>query len=58
MTDPTAAFALFQEAFAQGQIPVQPVRLGPTLSFAPDQLNGRPRFNYRRDDGVVAFTPR
>lgn len=51
MTDPAAALALFQEAFAQGQIPVQPGRLDPTLSFAPDRPNGRPRFNYMRSDG-------
>ncbi len=51
MTDPAAALALFQEAFAQGQIPVQPGRLDPTLLFAPDRPNGRPRFNYMRGEG-------
>jgi GNAT superfamily N-acetyltransferase len=51
MTDPAGALALFQEAFAQGQIPVQPGRLDSALLFAPDRPNGRPRFNYMRSDG-------
>ncbi len=51
MTDPAGALALFQEAFGQGQIPVQPGRLDSTLLFAPDRPNGRPRFNYMRSHG-------
>ena len=50
MTDPASALALFQEAFGQSQIPVQPGRLDPALLFAPDRPNGRPRFNYMRSD--------
>lgn len=51
MTDPAGALALFQEAFAQGEIPAQPGRLDSTLLFAPDRPNGRRRFNYMRSDG-------
>ncbi|ATY34941.1 hypothetical protein [Sphingomonas psychrotolerans] len=51
MTDPAGALALFQGAFARGQIPVQPGRLDPTLLFAPDRPNGLARFNYMRSDG-------
>ena len=51
MTDPANALALFQEAFAQGLIPVEQGRIDPNLLFAPDDPNGRPRFNYMRANG-------
>lgn len=51
MTDPEDALKLFQYAFERGQIPVEPGRIDPTLLFAPDQPNGRSRFNYMRAKG-------
>lgn len=51
MTDPMNALIQFQEAFEAGFIPVQPGRLDSTVLFAPDQPNGRARFNYMRAQG-------
>tara|TARA_A100001518_G_C1163656_1_gene17565 strand:+ start:35 stop:526 length:492 start_codon:yes stop_codon:yes gene_type:complete len=51
MTDPGDALALFQEAFEEGLIPLQPTQVDPDLQFARDRPNGRSRFNYMRAQG-------
>ncbi len=57
MTDPINSLIQFQEAYAAGSIPTQPGRLDPGILFAPDQPDGRPRFNYMRAQGSTLTAP-
>jgi hypothetical protein len=50
MTDPSAALKSFQEALADGALPLQPGAIDPELFVHPDQPNGRTRLTFVRLD--------
>lgn len=51
ITDPFAAFELYQKALSRGQIPLIPCSIDSKMFVCMDEPNGRKRFSYLKLDG-------